>query len=112
MAKPADGVDGVGGVRLEVQVWARGVGAVPHRCDLLAATDVVTDVDQPAVDVPVPGDRAVVVVDVDGLVEAGGVAWADDGDSADCGRVDRGADGRGEIDAVVDTRLETLADSG
>jgi hypothetical protein len=86
-------------VDLEVQVWAGGVTAVADGGNLLAGDDVVTDIYQPGIDVPVPGDCAVVVVDVDDLAEAAGVAGSGGGDAAICGCVDGGADGGGEAAA-------------
>src|SRR4051812_25615229 len=60
---------------------------------------------------PVPGDSAVVVVDVDDLAEAAGVAGSGGGDAAICGCVDGGADGGGEVQAVVDTGREALGEA-
>src|SRR4051812_49474203 len=60
---------------------------------------------------PVPGDCAVVVVDVDGLAEAAGVAGSGGGDAAICGCVDGGAYGGGEVQAVVDTGREALGEA-
>src|SRR3954452_16922230 len=111
LAEPGGGVDGVRGVELEVQVWAGGVTAVADGGDLLAGDDVVTDIDQPGVDVPVPGDSAVVVVDVDDLAEAAGVVGSGGGDAAIGGCVDGGADGGGEVQAVVDTGREALGEA-
>jgi hypothetical protein len=86
-------------VDLKMQVGAGGVTAVADGGDLLAGADVVTDLDQPGIDVPVPGDCAVVVGDVNGLAEAAGVAGSGGGDAAICGCVDGGADGGGEAAA-------------
>src|SRR4051812_32698765 len=60
---------------------------------------------------PVPGDSAVIVVDVDDLAEAAGVAGSGGGDAAISGCVYGGADGGGKVQAVVDTGREALGKS-
>src|SRR3712207_9314962 len=77
----------------EVQVGAAGVTTVADSGDLLAGGDVLTDVDQPGVDVPVPGNRAVVMLDVDSLTEATRVAGTGSGDRTRRGGIHRSADG-------------------
>src|SRR3712207_9535279 len=92
-----------GGVNREVQVGAAGVATVADSGDLLASGDVLTDVDQPGVDVPVPGDRAVVTTNVDSLTEATGVAGTGSGDRTRRGGMHRSADRSGKVDALVGT---------
>ena len=88
-----------GGPHLHVQVRAGRVAAVAHLGDLLAGGHLFAHRDQRAVDVPVRGDRAVVVAHPDPQPETAGRAG---GDHLTGQRgADGGADRGGDVDAVV-----------
>ena len=86
-------------LELEVQVRAEGVAGVADLPDELAGAHGVTLLGDPLAEVAVPGDRAVPVLDLELVAEAGVVERPDDGALGH--RVDRGAGGGAEVHAVV-----------
>src|SRR5205823_5208072 len=70
------------------------------RADRLPLGDALADADGDALHVPIDGDEAIAVVDVDGVPQSAGCPPGED-DPARLRRREAGAARRGDVDAVV-----------